>query len=322
MKRHAMPADWTGRVDAADGPLARRWHQAVTVRETATSPVALVGFASDAGVVRNHGRIGAAEGPLALRRALANVPLQQLEAIDDLGDVVCDRDALEEAQVEFAAMVSSALVAGALPVGLGGGHEIAYASWSGLAAALGTAGDRGSIAVINVDAHLDLRGDPRATSGTPFRQILEAASAQGREVHYLCLGASRYANTQALFERARTLGATWILDEDVRLDRWQALSDQLVGLLASVDHVYLTVCLDAFPAAVAPGVSAPAAMGIDAALVERLLDRVTASGKLRVADIAELNPRHDIDARTARLAARLLARIAEGAVAAKTQPLW
>ena len=55
-----------------------------------------------------------------------------------------------------------------------------------------------------------------------------------------------------------------------------------------------------------------AALGIDPGLVERLVDVVTASGKLRVADVAELNPKFDIDSRTARLADRLIARIAEG----------
>ena len=93
-----------------------------------------------------------------------------------------------------------------------------------------------------------------------------------------------------------------------------SLRDEVAGLLSRVDHLYLTVCLDVFPAAVAPGVSAPAALGVDPALVERLVDVAVGSGKLRVADVAELNPKFDIDSRSARLGARLLARIAEGVV--------
>jgi len=46
--------------------------------------------------------------------------------------------------------------------------------------------------------------------------------------------------------------------------------------------------------------------------VEMIIDVVLASGKLRVADIAELNPEYDSDHRTARLAARLVARLAYG----------
>ena len=311
MRRPTARAEWSGREDVADGASARRWHQIVRTRDTAAAPAALIGFACDAGVARNRGRIGAVTGPNALRKALANVPVHRVRAVDDLGDVACPGDALEQAQGEYGEVVAAAIRAGSLAVGLGGGHEIAYGSYLGLAAALPA--DR-AIGVVNFDAHLDLRGDPHPNSGTPFRQILEHAAGGGRLVEYLCIGASRFANTAALFERARSLGARWVLDEDVRLDRFDALRDELSGLAGRVDDLYLTVCLDAFPAARAPGVSAPAALGIDPALVERLIDAVTASGKLRVADIAELNPKFDIDSRTARLAARLVARIAEGVV--------
>ena len=84
----------------------------------------------------------------------------------------------------------------------------------------------------------------------------------------------------------------------------------LEKFLAGVDIVYLTICLDVVPAATAPGVSAPAAYGVSLEVVEALVDLVTVSGKLRLTDIAEMNPRFDIDQRTARVAARLVSRIA------------
>jgi formiminoglutamase len=49
------------------------------------------------------------------------------------------------------------------------------------------------------------------------------------------------------------------------------------------------------------------------ACVERIVDAVMASGKVAAADIAELNPRYDRDGQTARVAARLVARIARAA---------
>ena len=283
VSRHAdQPFVWQGREDTADGADARRWHQLVNAATGETGSVAIAGFACDAGVVRNQGRAGAAAGPLALRRALANLPVHGLEAVDDLGDVACEGDALENAQAEFAALVAAALGRGALLIGIGGGHEIALATASGLVAALAARGDTAPVGIVNFDSHFDLRADARGSSGTPFRQILEQASGAGRDLRYCCLGVSRYANTAALGR-----------------------------FVESVGHVYLTVCLDVFPAHAAPGVSAPAALGVEPALVERLIDGVVASGKLHVADVAELNPAHDVDGRTARLAARLVARIAE-----------
>jgi len=285
----------------------------VLPRDVAEAPVSLLGFGCDVGVTRNLGRPGAAAGPMALRKALANVAVHDLERVDDLGSVSCEGQALEQAQADYAAVVTAAISAGSLPIGLGGGHEIAYASYLGLDGAAPTSE---SVGVVNFDAHFDLRGGAQGSSGTPFRQILEHAAATGRRTEYLCLGVSRFANTAALFDRARALGVRWVEDADCGADRLAALRGEIEGLAARVDHLYLTVCLDVFPAAAAPGVSAPAALGVAPAVVERLLDVVVASGKLRVADVAELNPRHDIDARTARLAARLVARIAEGAAQA------
>ncbi|WP_444679331.1 arginase family protein [Halomonas sp. E19] len=45
------------------------------------------------------------------------------------------------------------------------------------------------------------------------------------------------------------------------------------------------------------------------ALIEPLLEAVRDSGKLRLADVAELNPSFDIDGRTAKAAARLIHRL-------------
>ena len=70
--------------------------------------------------------------------------------------------------------------------------------------------------------------------------------------------------------------------------------------------------LDALPAHVAPGVSAPAARGLALEVAEALVDDVLASGKLALFEVAELNPRLDLDGRTARVAARLVEQVARG----------
>jgi formiminoglutamase len=66
-----------------------------------------------------------------------------------------------------------------------------------------------------------------------------------------------------------------------------------------------------------PGVSAPAARGVSLEVIEPLVDVICASGKLALFDIAELNPSLDIDQRSARVAARLVARVAKSAIEAK-----
>lgn len=74
--------------------------------------------------------------------------------------------------------------------------------------------------------------------------------------------------------------------------------------------IHLSIDLDVLPAATAPGVSAPAAYGVPLETIAAICEFLAASQKLTVVDIAELNPAHDIDSRTARVAARLVDTIA------------
>ena len=101
---HIPPQPWTGRIDG-DGPEHARWHSTIqplhmhdapgTVAPGSTLPpgsgapgaeepglvepgvvepgTVLLGFASDEGVRRNQGRVGAAEGPQKLREMLASM---------------------------------------------------------------------------------------------------------------------------------------------------------------------------------------------------------------------------------------------------------
>lgn len=327
---------WQGRVDAAESGFAQRWHQVMQFGEGEPGGLVLLGFACDAGVIRNQGRSGAAEGPRALRKALANVPLGRTLKLADRGDIVCIEGALEEAQTDYAQTLAGLLASGRRVIGLGGGHEIAYAGFCGLHQALSRklgAGKTGQnagqnagqsagqsagqntpprIGIINFDAHFDLRGDERASSGTPFRQIAEHCAAQGMEFNYRPLGISRFANTQALFERARTLGVRWREDCEMSEALLPQINAELDEFLEGVDAVHLTLCLDVLPPGLAPGVSAPAARGVGLEVIEPLIDRIAASGKLAYAEFAELNPHYDIDQHTARVAARLVARVAEG----------
>ncbi len=284
------PRAWSGRVDG-DGPEHLRWHSAVSDQDTGA---VVIGFASDAGVRRNGGRPGAAAGPAALRAALGPLALQRPLPLSDAGDVVVTGDDLEAGQARLGAAVSTAIDSGRLPVVLGGGHEVAYGTHLGIAHPTGT-----RVGILNLDAHFDLRKQDRPSSGTPFRQILDAHP----DVRYAVIGISEPSNTRALFDAAGALGVPYLLDEDCAQPAVDAFVDRF---LADVDVVHLTIDLDVLPAAVAPGVSAPAAYGVPLPIIARVCRTVAASGRLVAVDVAELNPALDVDARTARAAARLI----------------
>lgn len=308
------PQPWTGRFDGDDAS-HRRWWQAVVpydggAQEGAggegavrtAKPAALLGFASDEGVRRNKGRTGAAAAPAAIRHALGPLAFHLGRTVADAGDVVVSGGALEAGQERAGRAVTALLDAGQLPAVLGGGHETAYASYLGVSSSAAVQGGQ-RLGILNLDAHFDLRDEPAPSSGTPFLQMARAEAAAGRDFRYAVVGISEPNNTRALFDTARKLGVQYLLDEDCGAER---VREFVAGFLAGIDVLYLTIDLDVLPAAVAPGVSAPAAYGVPLPVISAVCRQVAGSGKLLHLDIAELNPEFDIDGRTARVAARLL----------------
>ncbi|QNS08087.1 formimidoylglutamase [Streptomyces xanthii] len=304
---------WSGR---DDGPGAEhlRWHHAVELDAELTEPgdLAFVGFACDEGVRRNKGRQGAAQGPAALRQALASMALPKPLRAFDAGDVSVDGtadDALETGQQRLGSAVAHLVDRGHRVVVLGGGHEVAFGTYSGLEQTRAVRAG-GRLGVLNLDAHFDLRDDVRPSSGTPFLQMAQSEARHGRDLNYWVLGISQAGNTQALFRTAQSLGVRYLPDTECGVLDATRVDAFVDAFLASCELVHLTIDLDVLPAAVAPGVSAPAAYGVPMEVVERVCARVARSGKLVVVDVAELNPEFDVDGRTARAAARLVHRTA------------
>ncbi|ACD18789.1 formimidoylglutamase [Paraburkholderia phytofirmans] len=310
---------WAGRSDDGEpGDTRRVFNQIVpfdgSLRAHGDTTV-VVGFGSDEGVRRNQGRTGAAHAPKELRRALAGLPAKNSMAmLADAGDVACDDGDLEGAQAELANVISEVLASGGRPLVFGGGHEVAWATYCGLVLhqhrreADESATPR-KLLIINFDAHFDLRQKRPANSGTPFDQIANDCAERRVPFNYVCFGISDLGNTASLFVHAQRLGVRYALDVDMQETQLPLRLQELDLMLDEADDVYLTIDLDVLPAATAPGVSAPAALGVPLFVVEEMVRRVRGSGKLRAADIAEYNPSLDQDRRTARAAARLAYRL-------------
>ncbi|MHC2992416.1 formiminoglutamase [Pontibacter sp. HJ8] len=310
---------WKGRTDAGDGEEGKRWHQGIQLLplSEATEParaeqaIALLGFCCDEGVRRNQGREGAVEGPAALRQAMASFAWHLDEDVQlfDAGDVFCTNQNLEEAQRQLGKKVHTLLTNTYKTILLGGGHETAYGHFLGIQQALP---QEQQLGIINFDAHFDLRSyEKQGSSGTPFLQIADDLQAVGRDFNYLCLGIQQYGNTQKLFHTAASYGADYVFAPALQVFNYEALRERLQQFITLVDVLYVSIDLDVFAAAYAPGVSAPAALGVQPEVVLLLLQEIIGSGKLLTLDIVELNPKLDIDNRTARLGASLLYHVVQ-----------
>lgn len=319
MYKPTAPGTWKGRVDTLDGEEGKRWHQGIkllnltdtTEPALANQAIAFLGFCCDEGVRRNQGREGAVEGPAALRQAMASFAwhLEDDVALFDAGDVYCTNQNLEEAQKQLGRKVNALLSNTYKTIILGGGHETAYGHFLGIKQALPEGQQLG---IINFDAHFDLRSyEKQASSGTPFLQIADDLGAQGQGFNYLCLGIQQQGNTQKLFSTAAAYGADYVFAPAMQVYNYEALRERLQQFTELVDVLYVSIDMDVFAASYAPGVSAPAALGVHPEIVLLLLQEIISSGKLLTLDIVELNPKLDVDSRTAKLGASLLYHVVQ-----------
>ncbi|MEL6612185.1 MAG: formimidoylglutamase [Bacteroidota bacterium] len=257
--------------------------------------VVLIGFPSDEGVRRNGGRLGAAAGPAAIRRALyAMTPdasnydafVALLGHTADLGDVRVTGD-VEADQQRLGDVLAPILADGILPIVLGGGHETTYGH------VLGYVGAGLTPEILNWDAHADVRPYPQgAHSGSPFRQAIEA----GQCTRYRVAGLQPHRTAHA--------HATFVREHGDLVWQHELDASRVMGIAADARAPTLaTFDLDAVDAAHAPGVSAPNAGGLSAALWLHAAYETARSPHVTSFDVVEFNPTYDVDGRTARLAA-------------------
>ena len=296
---------WQGRFDG-DNPLYQRLFQRVSLENNfdnlSENDFALQGFAVDEGVKRNKGRIGAAEAPDFIRKNMANFPVTKSNfTLKDFGNINCQNGNLEAAQQKLAENIHHILAKRAKSIVLGGGHEVMFAHYSGIRKAFPTL----KIGIINIDAHLDnreIQTEIGASSGTGFYQI-----AEKENLNSLHIGIQKNSNTLKLFDYAHQNNMKYILADELFFENLPKVYEKINDFSDSVDVLYLTICMDVFNVAIAPGVSAQSYNGIFAdASFMHFYRHILNNKKLLALDIAEVNPSLDLQERTSRLAASLV----------------
>lgn len=269
--------------------------------------IALIGIPTD-----QHSSFlrGPAQAPAAIRAALASEsgnPASERGSelgsdilIEDVGDVRITEGDDDDARIEAAAF--DACARGRIPLALGGDHAVTFPLVAGVAR------HHGPLTILHIDAHPDLYDEldgDRRSHASPFARIMEGGHAR-RLVQIGIRTMNRHCRDQA----AR-FGVEAIEMRDwPRIDR-AALVASLTGPL------YISIDLDGFDPAFAPGVSHHEPGGLTVRDVVDLLLAIRAP--VAGADIVELNPLRDINGVTATLAAKLVKEVAALATAF---PAW
>lgn len=240
---------------------------------------------------------GAAAGPAAIRRALHS-PSTNLwsEAMRDLGadgalEDAGDVDLVpgdERASIERAA--AQRIAGGARLIALGGDHSISYPLIRA------TARRHPRLTVLHFDAHPDLYPDfegDRWSHACPFARVLEDGLIQG-----LVQVGIRTMN--AVQRQMAVRHEVEVID----MRAWAAGARPRPS-----GPLYVSVDLDVFDPAFAPGVSHREPGGLSSREVLDVLQHLDA--ELVGADVVELNPARDAAEITAPLAAKLVKELAD-----------
>lgn len=271
--------------------------------------IVLLGIPQDIGVERNGGRKGASTAPFKIREFLGKLSTNGVagfkHCIYDAGNIDCEGRSLEDIREDHYKILHRMLRMGATAVVLGGGHDIAFPNCRAFTDTFDHVG------IINVDPHLDVRVNINglAHSGTPFREMFEHTKPK----EFVEFGTQKFAASTHHREYVTAQGGRIISYEHIR-----SLGNPAKQFHEIVKHMgreglcnYVTFDMDAVCSAFAPGVSAPATIGFTS---DEIIEMAYWAGaeNVRMIDIVEVNPVYDIDDRTSRLAALMIASFISG----------
>lgn len=268
--------------------------------------IALVGVPWDEAISAGGGRPGAAKGPDSFRNALKRFGttyfLDQDKDIADIeivdcGDIAVVPGDVHETHDRISAVVQFLVEKNILPVVIGGGHDISYATIRGLAHATGQVGG------INIDAHFDVRPvvDGVISSGTPFWRALEENHLDG--ARFVELGMPANSNAQAHRDYLLHKRASIISLHQFRSQPFDHCIDHCFEKIGQ--QAFLSIDIDVVQQAFAPGCSAPAPIGMTPDEIANLAFIFGKNPAIQLFDLMELCPQFDHGGLTARLVASI-----------------
>ena len=274
---------------------------------TIDADVAIMGAPFDFGT---QWRAGARFGPRGVREASTLFSFGHAGAYDheddttylpsdvrivDIGDADIVHTDTETSHANIKAGVRAILVAGALPVVIGGDHSINIPC-------INAFDDQGDIHILQIDAHLDFvdeRHGVRYGHGNPMRRAAEKPYVTGLTQ----VGIRNVSSTaREGYDDARAMGSTILSVRQAR-----ALGPE--GVIANIPtgaRVYVTIDIDAFCPSIAPGTGTPSHGGFLYYDVLEMLQVVARRHEVVGIDLVEVAPDYDPTGSTSILAAQVL----------------
>ncbi len=275
-------------------------------------------------------RPGTRFGPQAIRQACylphdgsrpsLALRVDGLVDVYDAGDVEMYSGDAERSVRDLQEAVHAVTATGAVPLVLGGDHTIAWPDAAGVAQHLGA----GRISMIHFDAHADT-GDVEFGSlvghGQPMRRLIESGALRGDR--FLQIGLRGY------WPGPDTL--TWMAGQGMRsyemteigargLDA--CLTEAFAIALDDCDGVFLSVDVDVFDPAHAPGTGTPEPGGLTARQLLDSVRRIALELPVVGMDVVEVSPPYDHAELTSFLANRVVLEALSGMARRRRGDPW
>jgi guanidinopropionase len=264
--------------------------------------VAAVGVPMDLGV---SNRPGARFGPRAVRTierigpyhaTFRTVPKAQVRAAD-VGDVPCrSRYSLEQSLEDIERYYTALKADGVRPLSVGGDHSITYPILKAL-------GRDTPVGLVHIDAHCDTMGafdGSKFHHGGPFRlAVLDGVLDPERTIQIGIRGSS-----SMFWEFSHVSGMTVIYMEDFMRMGIEGVVERARAVVGD-GPTYISIDVDGFDPAFAPGTGTPEAGGLTSREGIALLHGL-AGLHIIGADVVEVAPQYDPSTNTSQLGAQLL----------------
>lgn len=284
-----------------------------------TAEIALIGIPFDLGVKFSKGRSGARNAPKRIREQISKygttfnidylTDISNLKIYDFGNIIILDEEKPNDTYDRIEKVIFELAKDDILPIILGGGHDITYPCIKGFLTWYGKIGG------INIDVHFDVREQEGEyiSSGMAFRKLIEMGkndSFLGN--NFVEIGADGTVNSKKYFNYLKANQVSIIpikmirditmKNKDIELFMKTAFSTASEGTNA----VFTSLDIDSISSDAAPGCSFINPNGFTTDEISRIAHSVGYNKHVKYFDIVEVNPKFDIDNRTARLCARII----------------
>ncbi len=202
--------------------------------------------------------------------------------IHDLGDIIEPTGEIDTLLGTIKNTTKMILKSGKKGIMLGGEHTVTYASVRAFYEEL-----KGDMCLIYFDAHFDLRDTLyglKISHGTTLRRIIDIFPKE----NVLVIGIKAPSKEELHFANENSI--KYITIDELRVNGLEKIIDKVSSFVSKFSKAYVSVDLDAFDLAIAPGVGNPEPDGLRFYEYKKIIRKIGDVVEIPFFDLVELNP--------------------------------